>query len=360
MAKVIIGMSGGVDSAVAAVLLKKAGYDVIGITLRTWISEDGQESRCCEIDDARRAAWKIGIPYYALNCLSEFQNAVTEPFVNDYLQGLTPNPCIVCNRDVKWEKMLYFAKVMKADFIATGHYASVIRLENGRYTIEEAVHSKKDQSYMLYALTQEQLAATLMPLGRFTKQEVRKIAAEEELPVAEKADSQEICFVMDGSYAAYIQDHAKTDVPGEGCFVDEDGNVLGTHKGIFCYTVGQRRGLGLPLGYPAYVKRINPERNEVVVGKEESLYSREIICRDLNFLSIHGLEEKEQLRCTVKVRYHHKAQAARIEQLGQERVRVLFDDPVRAAAPGQSAVFYDENNRVIGGGIISEVVSGNE
>ncbi len=360
MSKVIVGMSGGVDSAATAYLLKMTGYDVIGVTLRTWVASDGTESRCCEIDDARRVAWKLDIPYYAFNCISDFQNHVINPFISAYTSGQTPNPCVQCNRFVKWERMLYYAKVMGASHVATGHYASVIKLENGRFTVRKALHSEKDQSYMLYRLSQEQLAATLMPLGNMSKQEVRRIAEQAGLPVAAKRDSQEICFVPDGNYAKYIEDNTDMSHSDEGFFVDEEGNILGTHKGIFCYTVGQRRGLGLPLGYPAYVKRINPERNEVVVGKEESLYSREIICRDLNFLSIHGLEEKEQLRCTVKVRYHHKAQAARIEQLGQERVRVLFDDPVRAAAPGQSAVFYDENNRVIGGGIISEVVSGNE
>ena len=249
-------MSGGVDSAVTAYLLKAAGFSVTGITLRTWFSAEGEESRCCEIDDARRVAWKIRIPYYAFNCVLAFQDNVTKPFVSEYLQGLTPNPCIVCNRFVKWEKMLYYAKVLKADFVATGHYASVLRLDNGRYTVQQALHAEKDQTYMLYKLTQEQLARTMMPLGKCSKEEVRRIAEEAGLPVAHKKDSQEICFVTRGSYGDYIEKETDSAVrPGN--FVDEKGTVVGTHKGIIHYTVGQRKGLGLALGYPVYVKRIS-------------------------------------------------------------------------------------------------------
>ncbi|MBQ4370224.1 MAG: tRNA 2-thiouridine(34) synthase MnmA [Oscillospiraceae bacterium] len=354
MEKVVVGMSGGVDSAVCAYLLKQAGYDVLAVTLRTWQAEDGTEGRCCEIDDARNAAFRIGIPFYPINCTGEFREKIIEPFVDSYLHGLTPNPCIDCNRAVKWEKLLFYARATGAKYIATGHYASVVKLENGRYTVKKALHAEKDQTYMLYRLSQEQLAATLMPLGELSKSEVRRIAAEAGLPVASKPDSQEICFVTDGSYADYIEKTAKGGIPGEGAFVDGDGNVLGTHKGIIHYTVGQRRGLGLPLGYPAYVKAIRAEKNEVVIGGEESLYSRELFCRDLNFLSIDGLREGESLACTAKIRYRHAGQAARIELQGQDLLRVTFDEPVRAATPGQSAVFYDEEGCVIGGGVIAK------
>ena len=354
MPKVIVGMSGGVDSAAAAFLLKSAGCDVTGVTLRTWVAEDGTEGRCCEIDDARKAAWKLNIPYHAFNCISDFQDHVIDPFITAYISGLTPNPCIQCNRFVKWERMLYFAKVMQADYVATGHYASVIKLENGRYTVKKALHPEKDQSYMLYRLSQEQLAMTLMPLGDLSKQEVRSIAEQAGLSVAAKRDSQEICFVPDGNYAGYIEENAGVSLPGEGFFVDEEGNRVGKHKGIIRYTVGQRKGLGLALGYPVYVKEIRPEVNEVVIADERSLYRDSIICGDLNFMSIPGLRKGDFLNCRVKIRYHHPLQDAVIEAVGQDRIRVSFPNPVRAPAPGQSAVFYDEDGCVIGGGIILE------
>jgi tRNA-specific 2-thiouridylase len=353
MDRVIVGMSGGVDSAVAAYLLKIAGYDVIGVTLRTWVTADGQDSRCCEIDDAGRVADQLGIPYYVVNCLSEFREAVTEPFIQEYLRGQTPNPCVGCNRLIKWDKLLETARNMQAAHIATGHYAQVVRLPNGRYTVTGALHAEKDQTYMLYRLSQEQLAVTMMPLGRLSKPEVREIAVKAGIPVADKPDSQEICFVMDGDYAKYIEENATEEIPGEGNFVDEEGRVLGRHRGIIHYTVGQRKGLGIALGAPAYVKEIRPQSNEVVIGDEASLYSREVFCRDLNFLSIPGLDAGSVLRCRVKIRYHHIARPAQIEMAGPEHLKVLFDEPVKAAAPGQSAVFYDEDGCVIGGGVIT-------
>lgn len=354
--KAVVGMSGGVDSAVAAYLLKKAGYDVIGITLRVWRSEDGEEGRCCDIDDARSAANKLRIPYYPINCTTDFQRYVVDPFVKDYIDGLTPNPCVVCNRFVKWEKLLYYAKAVGAKYIATGHYASVVKTDNGRYTVKKALHAEKDQTYMLYKLTQEQLAATLMPLGELSKPEVRRIAEDAGLSAASKRDSQEVCFVTDGSYAEFISCHTPSYSGAEGDFVDESGKVLGRHNGIIRYTVGQRKGLGIALGYPAYVKEIRAEKNEVVIGDEKSLYSRELICRDVNFLSIPGLNEKDKIYCTVKVRYRHNDQPAVIESMNDDLIRVTFGEPVRAAAPGQSAVFYDDDGCVIGGGVIADVL----
>ncbi len=352
MKKVIVGMSGGVDSAVAAFLLKKAGYDVTGVTLRIWQSDTGEESRCCEMDDARRISNKIGIPYYPLNCADIFKDKVINPFINEYLCGRTPNPCIECNRYVKWDRMLYYAKIFHADYVATGHYAHVIRLENGRYTVKTALHAEKDQTYMLYKLTQEQLAHTLMPLGDMSKEEVRKIAADEGLFVAGKPDSQEICFVTDGNYADYIREHAESEIPGEGNFVDEDGKILGRHKGIINYTVGQRKGLGIALRHPAYVKSIDAAANEVVLAGEESARLSEIRCRDLNFLSIEPPKAGAEFECHVKVRYHHKPQKAVVTMETSDVARVSFDTPVKLCAPGQSAVFYDENACIIGGGII--------
>lgn len=348
MARVIVGMSGGVDSAVTAYLLKEAGHEVIGMTLRT----DSREGRCCEIDDARETARRLGLRYYAPNVIAEFDEKVKQPFIDAYLHGRTPNPCVECNRCVKWERMMHFRSVLEADFVATGHYASVIRLENGRFTVRQADHAEKDQTYMLYRLTQDQLAHTLMPLGTCSKPEVRAIAERAGLGVAQKQDSQEICFVTEGSYADLIENDPSLSVPGAGNFVTEDGKVIGRHQGIIHYTVGQRRGLGIAAGYPVYVIRIDPETNEVVLGEERELYRPQIRCGSLNFLSIPGLEPGEKIRALVKIRYHHPGEWASVERESGETVRIDFEKPVRAAAPGQSAVFYDEENCVIGGGII--------
>ncbi|MBQ6089790.1 MAG: tRNA 2-thiouridine(34) synthase MnmA [Lachnospiraceae bacterium] len=371
MAKVVVGMSGGVDSAVAAYLLKEAGHEVIGVTLRTWEADDGSVSRCCEISDAQAAAWKIGIEFHSFNCLREFKEAVTGPFITEYLRGMTPNPCIECNRYVKWEKLLHAAQVLEADYVATGHYAHVVRLANGRFSVKRADDARKDQTYMLYKLTQEQLSRTLMPLGDYSKDEVREIARRIGLEVAEKPDSQEICFVPDDDYAGFIEKNisnplfcsgeqgAGTDcggtvvnLPGEGNFVDTEGNILGRHKGIIHYTVGQRRGLGLPLGYYVYVSEIRPDTNEVVVGKEDAIMHKSIICRDVNYMGLPDLNPGEKASLLVKIRYHHEAKPATLEALEDGRAKVDFEDAVRAPAPGQSAVFYDEEGCVAGGGII--------
>ena len=356
MKRVIVGMSGGVDSAVAAYLLKQQGCDVIGVTLRSWVSSDGEDSRCCEIDDARATAQAIGIEYHVFNCVSAFNDKIIKAFIDDYLHGLTPNPCVICNREIKWERMLYYANVLQADYVATGHYASIVELENGRYTVRKALHSEKDQAYMLYRLTQEQLAKTLMPLGTYSKKEVRRIAEEAGITVASKPDSQEICFVTDGNYADFIKEHADEKVPAEGSFVDGTGKVLGTHKGIIHYTVGQRKGLGIAFGHPVYVKKLCADRNEVVLGTKEEIRCRAIICRDLNFMSIPEPLPGQKIDCQVKVRYRHAGQAALLEKIGEDRVKVTFEKPVRSAAPGQSAVFYDESGCIIGGGIIDDTV----
>jgi len=354
IARVVVGLSGGVDSAVAALLLKEQGYQVIGVTLRTWQAESGAYSRCCDISDARRTAMQLDIPFYNVNSLPEFKKYVTEPFMQAYIGGMTPNPCVGCNRYIKWERLLSFADEINAEYVATGHYARIEKLDNGRYTVRQAASAGKDQTYMLYQLSQEQLSRTLMPLAELTKDEVRKIASDAGLEVAGKHDSQEICFILDGGYAEYIDTYSDGKMPPPGDFVDEDGNVLGHHKGIVNYTVGQRKGLGIALGYPAYVKRIDAESNTVVLCSEESLYEKEILCRELHFMSIEDIKKGEKTGAYVKIRYHHRAVPAQLERIDDNTLSVTFDEPVKAPAPGQSAVFYDGHNRVMGGGIIQK------
>ncbi len=353
MARVIVGLSGGVDSAAAAYLLKLAGLDVIGITLKTWVSADGKESRCCEIQDAAAIAKQLDIAYYAVNCRSDFRRLVTEPFINEYLSGSTPNPCIICNRYIKWEKLLEAADRMNAQYIATGHYASVVRLQNGRYTVKQAEHIQKDQTYMLYRLTQQQLARTLMPLGTLSKERVRELAQKAGLSVADKPDSQEICFIPDGDHAGYIEDNADREICTQGDFIDKNGNVLGRHNGIYRYTIGQRRGLGISVGHHVYVNRIDAENNRVTVGDESELYSHTVCCKDISFMGIEGMKTGEELQADVKIRYAHKPQRAKVQMLENGQLKLTFEAPVRAAAPGQSAVLYDSDRNIICGGIIA-------
>ena len=270
--KVVVGMSGGVDSSVAAYLLKEQGYDVIGVTMQIWQDESTQiqeeNGGCCglsAVDDARRVAGELGIPYYVMNFKREFKEQVMDYFIGEYRLGRTPNPCIACNRYVKWEALLKRSLDIGADYIATGHYARIEQLANGRYAIKNSVTAKKDQTYALYNLTQEQLSHTLMPVGDYTKDEIRSIAEKINLRVANKPDSQDICFVPDGDYAGFIERYTgKSFEPGN--FVDQEGHVLGQHKGIICYTIGQRKGLGLALHEPMYVCRIDPKTNTVVLG----------------------------------------------------------------------------------------------
>ena len=276
--KVVVGMSGGVDSSVAAMLLKEQGYDVIGVTMQIWQDEEeaAKEANggCCglsAVDDARRVAQRLEIPYYVMNFKKEFKCHVMDYFVAEYLRGHTPNPCIACNRYVKWESLLQRSLEIGADYISTGHYARIDRLPNGRFAIRNSVTAAKDQTYALYNLTQEQLAHTLMPVGEYTKDEIRAMAGEAGLPVAHKPDSQEICFVPDNDYASFIDREAGEKVPGPGNFVTEDGRILGRHKGITHYTLGQRRGLELPMGERVFVTAIRPETNEVVIGSRNSL-----------------------------------------------------------------------------------------
>ncbi len=354
--KVIVGMSGGVDSSVAACLLKEQGCEVIGVTMQIWQDEEpGQieeNGGCCglsAVEDAKKVAQVIGIPHYVMNFKQEFQHQVVDYFVGEYLKGRTPNPCIACNRYVKWEALLKRAMDIGADYLATGHYARVELLPNGRYAIRNSVTAKKDQTYALYNLTQFQLAHTLMPVGDYEKDEIRRIAAEIGLPVADKSDSQDICFVPDGDYAAFIAAEAPDRVPGEGNFVDEDGTVLGRHKGITHYTVGQRKGLGLSMGRPVFVSGIRPETNEVVISDESAVFHTELVCDRMNFMGMEALPEPR--RVWAKVRYAHKGEWCTIRMEGGQRIHCSFDNPVRAITPGQAVVFYD-GEYVLGGGTI--------
>ncbi len=349
MSRVIVGLSGGVDSAVTAYLLKAAGHEVIGVTVKTWAAGD---SRCCELEDAREMAERMGISHYVRNGAAEFQESVVRPFIDDYLHGRTPNPCVECNRCMKWAQLLEAAAAFGAEYVATGHYASVARLGNGRFAIRRAASLRKDQSYVLYKLTQEQISHTLLPLGQYEKDEVRAIAARVGISAAQKPDSQEICFVTEGDYADFIEEATETELPPPGNFVDEEGIILGTHKGITHYTVGQRKGLGLALGYPAYVKEIDPTKNEVVIGGETSLYRQRIFCDDLQFMGVGGIAPGEAIRALVKIRYNHKGETATLTKREDGTLTVEFDVPVRAATPGQSAVFYDEEGYILGGGKI--------
>lgn len=355
--KVVVGMSGGVDSSVAAYLLKEQGYDVIGVTMQIWqdVEEETREANggCCglsAVEDAARVAEKLGIPYYMMNFKREFKRCVMDYFVEEYLRGRTPNPCIACNRYVKWEGLLQRSLGIGADYIATGHYARIDRLSTGRYAIRNSVTAAKDQTYALYNLTQDQLAHTLMPIGCYTKEEIREIAEAAGLPVAHKPDSQEICFIPDDDYAGFIDRAAGGRVPGPGRFVDRDGNVLGIHRGITHYTIGQRRGLGLPMGERVFVTRICPETNEVVIGSNEDIFTRTVICDNVNFMAVEDLTSP--VRVLAKIRYNHKGEYGQIEKLSDGRVLCTFERPVRAAAAGQAIVYYD-GEYVLGGGTIS-------
>lgn len=354
--KVVVGMSGGVDSSVAAWLLKEQGYDVIGVTMQIWQDEEEtvqeENGGCCglgAVDDARRVAAKLEIPYYVMNFKEQFRHSVIDYFVDEYTNGRTPNPCIACNRYVKWESLLKRSLDIGADCIATGHYARVEQLANGRWSLRTSATARKDQTYALYNLTQDQLARTLMPVGAYTKEEIRQMALDLQLPVASKPDSQDICFVPDGDYASFIEKTACRRFP-EGNFVLSDGTVVGRHKGIIHYTVGQRKGLGLSLGHPVFVLEIRPDTNEVVVGTGEESMSRYVLADHLNFMSVPDLTEP--VRLFAKIRYNHRGAWCQVEKTGDDQILCTFDEPVRAITPGQAVVLYD-GEYVFGGGTIT-------
>ena len=343
--KVVVGMSGGVDSSVAACLLKEQGYDVIGVTMQIWQEEDSctveENGGCCglsAVEDARRVAWTLGIPYYVMNFRKEFQKNVIDYFVAEYLHGRTPNPCIACNRYVKWEALLERSLEIGADYIATGHYARISQLPNGRYTIRNSVTAAKDQTYALYNLTQFQLSKTLMPIGDYTKDEVRKIAEDRGLAVAKKKDSMEICFIPGGDYAAWLDARAQTPPPGD--FVDREGRVLGRHKGIHHYTLGQGRGLGISGPHRYFVSDIDPARNTVTLSDGSDLSARRVFCTHPNWISIPGLEAPMEV--TVRLRHSRTETPARLHPW-KDGVALELAVPARAPTPGQLAVFYQED-----------------
>lgn len=353
--KVVVGMSGGVDSSVAAYLLKEQGYDVIGVTMQIWQDEEQtiqeENGGCCglsAVDDARRVAADLEIPYYVMNFKKEFKRDVIDYFIEEYRQGRTPNPCIACNRYVKWESLLKRSMDIGADYIATGHYARIIKLDNGRYTLMRSATLVKDQTYALYNLTQEQLSHTLMPVGEYSKDEVREIADKINLQVANKPDSQDICFVPDGDYASFIENSTGEKIQ-PGNFVDQEGNILGQHKGIIHYTVGQRKGLGLSLGHPVFVLEIRPETNEVVIGDNEDSLSYIVRANRINFMSVEDMEGEKKV--FAKIRYNHKGAWCTVKKTGEDEILCTFEEPQRAITPGQAVVLYD-GDYVFGGGTI--------
>ena len=345
--RVIVGMSGGVDSAVSAYLLKAMGYDVIGVTLRTWLPDGQTESRCCEITEAQKTADMLDIPYYVRGCADSFYQQIAQPFFAEYLCGRTPNPCVRCNPLIKWQGLFDAAAAMHADFVATGHYAQIDRLQNGRLSVCRAQFSEKDQSYMLCRLTQEQLARTLFPLGRLAKTEVRSIAEQVGIPAAKRPESQEICFVADGSYADLIEAEHSEKIAKNGNFLDMQGRVIGTHSGIHRYTVGQRRGLGIACGEPVYVVAIDADANTVTLGPESALYAHKVVCSELHFMGLDESEPLEKFSCCGKIRYRHAPVPALLTRIGESELIARFEEPVRAATPGQTAVFYDDTGHVL-------------
>lgn len=348
--RVVVGMSGGVDSSVAALLLKERGYEVLGVTMKTWRDEGPLLTHGGGIlEDARRVCDHLGIPFSVMDFSEEFERFVVNYFVSEYQQGRTPNPCVICNRKVKWEALLKRGVGLGADLVATGHYARIERLPNGRLAVRTSAAAAKDQTYALYNLTQEQLARTLMPVGELTKEEIRRIAKEAGIPVAEKPDSQEICFIPDQDYAGFIKRYTGEEaVPGN--FVDRQGRVLGRHKGIIHYTVGQRKGLGLSMGHPVFVTEIRPKTNEVVVGTGEDVFTKSLRCSKLNWMAVDGLHGKP-MSLKAKIRYAHAGADCVVTEVGEDLAECRFSEPVRAVTPGQAVVFY-HGNYIAGGGII--------
>lgn len=355
--KALIAMSGGVDSSVAACLMKEQGFECIGATMKLYQNEDiglNKGHTCCSLDDvedARSVATALDMPYYVLNFSDRFREEVMDKFVRCYEYGITPNPCIDCNRYLKFEYLYNRAKELDYDYIVTGHYALInYNTETGRYELIKSPNLAKDQSYVLYSLTQEQLAHTLFPLGSMNKDEVRAIAENHGFINFAKHDSQDICFVPNGSYAEFIENYTgKNYAPGN--FIDTEGNILGEHKGIIRYTVGQRKGLGLSLKEPMYVKAVNIKDNTVVLARDAELFSTTLIANDVNLISVDKIEG--EMRVKAKVRYRHTEQWATVTALDSNRIKVVFDEPQRAITKGQAVVLYD-NDIVVGGGTIIE------
>ena len=358
MPKALIAMSGGVDSSAAAYLTKAMGYDCMGATMRLFDSEilHTGVSGCCSLDDAedaRSVARKLDMPFHVFNSKADFAEKVIGDFVRSYEAGLTPNPCIQCNRHLKFDHFLRRAQILGCDKIVTGHYARIhFDAESGRWLLRKALDSRKDQSYVLYCLTQEQLSCTLLPLGEMTKEEARAIAEAQGLITARKKDSQDICFVPDGDYVAFMEHYTgKHYEPGD--FLDLDGNVVGRHRGSVCYTLGQRKGLGLAMGAPVYVCGKDMTRNTVTVGPNEALFATALRANDFNWIPFPTLTEP--MRVTARARYNQKEQPATVYPEENGFFRVVFDQPQRAMTPGQAVVLY-HGDLVVGGGTITEIL----
>ncbi len=354
--KVMVAMSGGVDSSVAAVLLRDQGYDICGATLKLFSNEDVLTScrtrTCCsleDVEDARSVCYKLGIEHFVFNFGDTFKEEIIKKFANSYAAGKTPNPCIDCNRYIKFNKLIQRAILMEKDYIATGHYAQIeYDKQSKRYLLKKAVDLSKDQSYVLYVLSQHDLSRTLLPLGGMYKTEVREIAGTRNLINARKPDSQDICFVQDGDYAAFLENKMGIESK-KGKFIDVNGNTVGEHKGIIHYTVGQRKGLGVALGKPAYVIDKDRTTNTVILGNEGDLYTDRLQAADLNMIAIEKLTSP--INATVKTRYSQKEDIAVLHPIDENNILVEFKNKQRAITPGQAVVFYD-GDYVIGGGTI--------
>lgn len=356
--KAIIAMSGGVDSSVAAHLIKEQGFECIGATMKLFSNDDinvSREKSCCslsDVEDARSVCLRLNIPYYVFNFSDKFDECVINKFVSAYLSGATPNPCIECNRSLKFDKMFLRMKELGYDYVATGHYVRVEKDEiTGRYLLKKAKDASKDQSYVLYMLTQEQLKHTLFPLGELLKSEVREIAEQNGFINAAKRDSQDICFVPDGKYSDFIEKYTGEKAK-PGNFVSKDGHIFGTHKGISHYTIGQRKGLGISYSSPLYVTDIRTDTNEVVLGEESDLYTDSLIADDVNLISVDKIDTPMKVKA--KVRYRQSEQPATVTGLSDGKIYIKFDEPQRAITKGQAVVMYD-GDVVVGGGTIFKV-----
>jgi tRNA-uridine 2-sulfurtransferase len=358
--KVAVAMSGGVDSSVAAALLKEQGYDVIGVHMKLWsLLEVGgnvnHESGCCSLDsvyDCRMVCGKLDIPFYVVDLSEEFQSTVIENFKSEYMKGRTPNPCVMCNTEIKWEVFLNKCREYGAEYISTGHYAKIAMDESSnRYFIKRGEYLQKDQSYALWGVSQDALSHTLLPLGSYTKPEVREIAKKYNFRTANKAESMEICFVKDNNYHRFLKEQIpETKELSDGNFIDTDGNIIGKHEGYPYYTIGQRKGLGGGFEEPHYVVDIKADTNTVIIGKKDQLDSDGLIAENINLQKYDKINGT--LDVLVKIRYKDQAEKAKIEQIDNDHIKVNFNEPRKSVTPGQSVVFYDNNNDLIGGGII--------